>query len=650
MCSLQARWFVVVAACAALFITASCTSDPRERPADSLGRSNVTATQESAAPTSGTQVPAQTADAADTVAPRMSGSRLAFVAGSLGGRGTDVFTSRLDGSHRRQLTHSGHAWWPSWSPDGKQLAYVDTRPSGRLVVMSSSGRDARVVAATSVTPVRPAWSPDGARLAYLKWTDGRGRLVITTLSTGAVSPVATPRGVTVESFDWSPDGQRFALAGRTRRPLDSYTTVASLFTVRTDGSDRRRLTTSGEVAEPAWSPDGRQIVYHETSTTRGGISAGRLHTIPAGGGRATPVPVPSGRGEHATWSPDGRFLSLTASVRDEQGSHRSLSGVWIVRRDGTRPVLVLPTAQMPDWSPVPASGFRRDVAVPPWQQVGPLDHRLVFLAVAGSGPDVIVLNHDGSFSLLTHDGLSSWLSLAPSGDRLLYGRAPEPIGHTFGDPDGAAAWSVDLGVNDSVRLLTGWAAMQPASSSPDSSRMAVARDCVISSYDLGRKRYTPLTHVTSGWFCAAEPAWSPDGRWIAFVRSRSIGYRSDVFVVRTDGTGLRQVTTWRRGEVTQPDWSPDSAWIAYTHLRWAHDESRAVYAVRRDGSDQHLVLDTPGVDDSPAWSPDGRRIALYSDGPPPGTSATRPGIWTLSPDGRNPTWVVKSRTVLDIDW
>ncbi len=649
MCSPHARCVAVAAACAALFITASCTSDPRGRPTDSLSWSTATAPQ-SAASTSGTQVPAQETDAADTINPRMSGSRLAFVASPLEGGGTDVFTSRLDGSRRRQLTHSGHAWWPSWSPDGKWLAYVDTRRSGRLVVMSSSGRDARVVAASSVTPARPAWSPDGARLAYLKSTDGSSRLVVTSLSTGAVSSVAAPAGVTVESFDWSPDGQRFALAGRTGRPLDSYTTVASLFTVRTDGSDQRRLTGSGEVAEPAWSPDGRQIGYHETSTTRGGISAGRFHTIHAGGGRPTRVPVPSGRGEHETWSPDGRFLGLTASVRDEEGSHRFLSGVWIVRRDGTRPVLVLPKAQMPDWSPVPASGFSRDVAAPPWQQVGPLDRRLVFLGVAGSGPDVVVLNHDGSSSFLTHDGLSSWLTLAPSGDRLLYGRAPEPIGDTFGNPDDAAAWSVDLDGNDRLRVLTGWSAVEPASLSPDSSRMPVARDCVISSYDLGRKRYTRLTRVTSGWFCAAQPAWSPDGRWIAFVRTRSIGYRSDVFVIRADGTGLRQVTTWRRGEVAQPDWSPDSAWIAYTHLRWGHDESRAVYAVRRDGSDQHLVLDTPGVDDSPAWSPDGRRIALYSDGPPPGRGAPRSGIWTVSPDGRNPRWVVKSRTVLDIDW
>jgi len=97
-----------------------------------------------------------------------------------------------------------------------------------------------------------------------------------------------------------------------------------------------------------------------------------------------------------------------------------------------------------------------------------------------------------------------------------------------------------------------------------------------------------------------SPAWSPNGRRLAFERAGRI------YVVNRDGTGLRRVTA-RPTDARQPAWSPDGRQIAFTR------EARAVIlVVRADGTGQK-VLYRGGYDataDRPAWSPDGRRIAF----------------------------------------
>ncbi len=81
-----------------------------------------------------------------------------------------------------------------------------------------------------------------------------------------------------------------------------------------------------------------------------------------------------------------------------------------------------------------------------------------------------------------------------------------------------------------------------------------------------------MAQVTSGDYDDSEPAWSPDGKLLAFSSNRSkpdpdANYNSDIWVVSADntdkGTTLTQVTT-NPGEERSPDWSPDGKWITYT--------------------------------------------------------------------------------------
>jgi WD40 repeat protein len=143
------------------------------------------------------------------------------------------------------------------------------------------------------------------------------------------------------------------------------------------------------------------------------------------------------------------------------------------------------------------------------------------------------------------------------------------------------------------------------------------------------------------------PSWSPTGERIAFVSDRS--GESQVWTIAPDGTAVRQITAVGHVESERPSWSPDGSQLVY-----AIDDGTIVdlfvtsanVAVPDPMSDQRITTNGSGAifNDSPAWSPDGTRIAF---------SSTRTGareIWTLAAPnggderqvtttgGRSPDW------------
>jgi Tol biopolymer transport system component len=103
------------------------------------------------------------------------------------------------------------------------------------------------------------------------------------------------------------------------------------------------------------------------------------------------------------------------------------------------------------------------------------------------------------------------------------------------------------------------------------------------------------------------PAWSPDGKKIAFTR-----FTRAIYVVNADGSGQRRLRSNSYG----PVWSPDGRKIAFTARGLSKGDGPDLYVMNADGSDQRNLTRTPGTDDRPAWSPDGRKIAFqsYRDG------------------------------------
>ena len=112
-----------------------------------------------------------------------------------------------------------------------------------------------------------------------------------------------------------------------------------------------------------------------------------------------------------------------------------------------------------------------------------------------------------------------------------------------------------------------------------------------------------------------SPAVSPDGRWIAFTvttfsREENKG-QSDLWLVATDGSSPARRLTWNEGGDGSPAWSPDGRYLAFVSKRG--EGPGQLYRLPMEGGEAEPLTDLPiGVGD-PKWFPDGRRIAFVAD-------------------------------------
>jgi Tol biopolymer transport system component len=129
------------------------------------------------------------------------------------------------------------------------------------------------------------------------------------------------------------------------------------------------------------------------------------------------------------------------------------------------------------------------------------------------------------------------------------------------------------------------------------------------------------------------PAWSPDGRMIAFTTGQNRPSMPNLYVMNADGSGQRRVTqdaSWGSS------WSPDGRRLAFTSgFVQGNPGNSEIYVVNVDGSGQQKLTRDPGPDQDPAWSPDGRTIAFrsYRDERPLGGRRWQKVMYVMNTDG-----------------
>ena len=137
-----------------------------------------------------------------------------------------------------------------------------------------------------------------------------------------------------------------------------------------------------------------------------------------------------------------------------------------------------------------------------------------------------------------------------------------------------------------------------------------------------------LAQLTTGSVASVDPAWSPDGTKIAF--DRAAGGHSAIYTMNTDGTSVQQLAATGE-DLADPAWSPDGTKIAYTSTT---PNGYEVFVMNADGS-RPVQLTTDGAE-QPTWSPDGTKIVFTTQ---------RDGdfeIYTMNADGSAQTRVTNS--------
>jgi Tol biopolymer transport system component len=202
----------------------------------------------------GRSAKSQSAPAGLTARPAALGgapnAKLAFTQLPLGDCGPcptpALYVVNADGSGREKLATfaSGD---PSWSPDGRTIAFTSLRDhNAEVYVMNADGSGLRNLTRNPASDSAPVWSPDGRKIVF-----GRNRKIYVVNADGSGGPRKLKRYPASNSaLAWSPDGRKIA-----------FDREGSIYVMSADGRGQQRLARG---AGPLWSPDGKQIAFSRT--------------------------------------------------------------------------------------------------------------------------------------------------------------------------------------------------------------------------------------------------------------------------------------------------------------------------------------------------------------------------------------------------
>jgi TolB protein len=521
----------------------------------------------------------------------------------------DIFRAHPDGSGLERLTDSpAMEDQGALSPDGRQLAFVSTRNGGKANIwLLEIGKKARAFNLTKSQGgnFRPSWSPDGKwiafssdrethRMRYLRGASPAWELMQTT-AIYIVHPDAsglrrlTPLQGSAGSPKWSRDGRRVLFEQiadmNEMREFRSRTEIVSIDI----GTGAREVHTDG--TKYVWCPSyvsDNEIGYGLGGPTERTVSeAGKLYFV------GTSVAYSSGRkgptgAENPSWSPDGSFLVYDRNTPIKQS--------WIE----------VSKSRDPRYELIGGEAFRL-----PSVTFTPDGRHFIYT----SEQQINMAGWDGPGSHVIFDGspndrvLGTGVELSADGQTLAFGirssKYPEEAGKVAVVNSDGSHFRVVATQHDGPGF---------SSLSPDGKKIVfsdsvqhpvrVEEGLRIASLSDGK-----TTRLTNGW--DNTPVWSPLGDRIAFTGFETGDF--EIYTIRPNGTGLRQLTH-THGNDSHPVWSPDGKWIAFLSSRMGwKDESLLpwhgpqtygeIFVMRSDGTEVRQVTDNQWEELVLAWAP-----------------------------------------------
>jgi Tol biopolymer transport system component/C-terminal processing protease CtpA/Prc len=486
---------------------------------------------------------------------------------------------------------------PAISPDGSRIAFVS---GGAIWEVPAAGGAAHLLVADKGADSRPLFSPDGNRLAFVSDATGDGDIYVLDIANGKLSRVTYADG-------------RDELSG--------------------------------------WSRDGQWLYFSAGRDNVGGFNA--VYRVRATGGTPMPVSLEAYRNEEqGVPSPDNSTVALVGGGMGafqwwRHGSaHIDHGAIWLLKNDGSHAYARLtPDDARADW--------------PMW---APDNRSLYYMSDRGGTENIWYVQRDGSEAALTHfgDGRVLWPTISTDGKTIAFER-------DFG------IWTADTasGKAQPVSITLAGAVAGPENQhktlrddfrhlalSPDGKKVAFVAHGAVFAADADKGG--GAVRVTRAPGDAYAIAWAPDSRRIVYGAFRDGGEHLYLYDFASDKE--TQLTNGD-GEDTAPAFSPDGKTLAFLRdgreLQLMDVSSRHV----RTLATAHLDLRRPLTSDRPlAWSHDGRWIAVLEWGPRMFRNAVAVNVGsgktialsslgntfsddvTFSPDGKSFLFVTGQRT------
>ena len=383
---------------------------------------------------------------------------------------------------------------------------------------------------------------------------------------------------------FSPDGKWIAFTAEYDGNTDAFVMAA-------EGGEPKRLTWHpGADVVVGWTPDSRKVLFRSARVAFADFS--RLYTVGIDGG--VPEVLPMWRGEAGCYSPDATKLAYVPNLKWQEAWKRYRGGqttpVYIVTLSDLE-LEKIPRRNSNDFAPAwmgdtvyflsdrngSVTLFSYDTKTKSVKQL--VENKGLDLKTLSAGPDALVYEQFGGIYLYDPEkGQTKKIDIHIAGDL----PATRPHFEKVGDKISSAAIS------------------------PTGARAVFESHGEIFSVPAEKGNTRNLTRTPA--VAERDPAWSPDGKWIAFFSDESGEYALHL----VDQSGLGAVKKIDLGKPASffysPTWSPDSKKIAFTDKRlnlWYVDVEKGT-PVKVDTD----LYDAWGVLITPAWSPDSKWLAF----------------------------------------
>jgi TolB protein len=227
-----------------------------------------------------------------------------------------------------QITHDTTAeLQPSWSPDGKMVAFETSR---HIFKMNADGTNVIQLTTQADYDSYPAWSPDGTKIAFVSNLESKTQIYL-------MNPDGSDQTKLTQGANpsWSPDSQQIAFDCPT-----STVGVANICVINRDGTHLRTLTQTGLNIEPAWSPDGKKIAFASIES----FNNLDIYTMNVDGTERINLTHNPGTERSPAWSLDGRQIAFKAYGRADMPNSAYMNeaavnlDVFVMNADGSNPI------------------------------------------------------------------------------------------------------------------------------------------------------------------------------------------------------------------------------------------------------------------------------------------------------------------------